>query len=532
MPDCQRETPADVEIRTSPRERVSDPRLGIDVEPDIGPTQHRLVALGDSLTHGFMSGAVYRTDLSWPTIVAYELGLDANDFRFPTYEWPAGPGGIPLDLERLARAFEARYGPRLDWWEIVSAGLWVRSYMDDIEDFWERGPGSTTPPTGAPFHNMAVFGWDPLDAVLLDAPTVSRRIDEPADDLFDQVVENSGDRAALVVLQRAQVDGRAATVLETAAAMAAPTGGGIETLVVALGANNALGSVVNLAPCWTTDDYLELTPAERLEAKGSFNVWQPSHFESDWSLLVSELRKIDAHHVIVATVPSVTIAPIARGVAGKVQPDSRYFLYYTRPWITDEDFDPRRDPHLTEDEARAVDSAIDAYNETIIESVTQARRDGLDWYLFDMGALLDSLARRRYLESQWAQPSWWEPYDLPPELAALDPVPNTRFFRSGPAGRTDGGLFSLDGTHPTTIGYGILAQEVIRVMELAGVQFAHRDGTPRVGPIDVDFGRVLAADTLVDDPPASVSPSLSLLGWLDELLDWTSRILPFTPNPL
>ena len=113
--------------------------------------------------------------------------------------------------------------------------------------------------------------------------------------------------------------------------------------------------------------------------------------------VVAELRRIKARHVIVGTVPSVTIAPIARGVGGKVRPGSRYFPYYTRPWIRDEDFDPDSDPHITEDEARAVDSAIDAYNQTIIDSVAAAREDGLDWYLFDLGGLLDRLASKRYL---------------------------------------------------------------------------------------------------------------------------------------
>ena len=185
----------------------------------------------------------------------------------------------------------------------------------------------------------------------------------------------------------------------------------------------------------------------------------------------------------------------------KVRPDSRYFPFYTRPWITDDDFDPKRDPRITEDEARAIDSAIDGFNSAIIASVKAARQDGLDWYLFDLGGLLDSLAVRRYVESPWARPSWWRPYELPPELLRLDPVPNTRFFRAGSDGYTDGGLFSLDGIHPTTIGYGLIAQEVIRVMERAGVRFTQRDGvTPRAGPVRVDFARLLMADTLVSHP--------------------------------
>ncbi len=299
-----------------------------------------------------------------------------------------------------------------------------------------------------------------------------------------------------------------------------------------LGANNALGSVVGLRPCWTVEDYLDLEPGERLATKRAYNVWRPAHFAAEWAMLAERLHAVEAQHVIVGTVPSVTIAPIARGVAGKIRPQSRYFPYYTRPWITDEDFDPARDPHLTAEETRAVDSAIDAYNETIVASVASARRDGLDWYVFDLAGLLDRLATRRYSDSPWARPSWSTPYELPEALRELTPEPNTRFFRSGPRGRTDGGLFSLDGVHPTTIGYGLVAQELIRIMQLAGVEFRARDGQVRPGPVIVDFERLVKADTLISRPPAVVSPTLSLLGWLDEQLDWVKRILPFMPAPM
>ena len=58
-----------------------------------------------------MSGAIFRTDLSWPAIVAFELG-DFDTFRRPVYESPSGPGGIPLDIERALRSFEARFGSK------------------------------------------------------------------------------------------------------------------------------------------------------------------------------------------------------------------------------------------------------------------------------------------------------------------------------------------------------------------------------------------------------------------------------------
>jgi hypothetical protein len=529
----RRAVPDEVEIRTGPREPVTDPTLGIAVPPRDRPAaRHRLVTIGDSLTQGFMSAAVHRTDLSWPAIAAYELGLAADEFTFPTYEWPTGPGGLPLDLERLARSFEQRFGARLDFREIVTAGLWLRSYLDRIEDFWERGEGSRTPPGGAPFHNMAVYGWDLLDPRLLTSTMVAARLSRPAgDDVLAQLVEHHQDRAAWPVLQRARRGNRGRTVLEAVAAMSRPDQG-IETLVVMLGSNNALGAVVSLEPAWTPEGYEELPPDERLAARVGCNVWRPRAFAADWALLEAELREVDAHHVIVATVPSVTIAPVARGTFRKNRPQSRYFPFYTRPWISDEDFDPRRDPSITAEEARAIDSAVDGYNETVIGSVAAARRAGLDWYLFDMGSILDRLATRRYIDSPWARPAWWTPYELPAALQALDPVPNTRFFRSGPGGRTDGGLFSLDGVHPTTSAYGVLAQEVITVMELAGVDFRDRQGRPRSGPVRVDFDRLLRADTLLSAPPASVGDTLSLLGWLDERLDLVTRFLPFVHSPL
>ncbi len=527
-----RAVPDEVEIHTSPRPPVTDPALGIEVPRPAGSPRHRLVTVGDSLTQGFMSAAVHRTDLSWAAIAAYELGLPAQAFTYPTYEWPTGPGGLPLDLERLARAFEGRFGHHLDFTEIVPAAAWLRGYLDGVEDFWERGPGARTPAAGAPFHNMAVYGWDLLDPQLLTSTMVAASLRRPTrDDVVAQLVERHQDRAAWPVLQRARKGRRGRTVLDAVADMSRPPEG-VETLVVVLGSNNALGSVVTLSPAWTPPGYADLPPEQRRAARVGCNIWRPSAFAADWELLEARLRRVAAHHVVVATVPSVTIAPIARGVHRKVRPDSRYFPYYTRPWVSDADFDPVHDPHITADEARAIDSAIDAFNQTIIASVGAARRDGLDWYLFDMGSLLDRLATRRYVESPWARPSWWTPYELPAALRALDPVPDTHFFRSGPEGRTDGGLFSLDGVHPTTVGYGILAQEVIRVMELAGVRFLGRDGQPREGPVDVDFRRLLHADTLVSAPPAAVSTTLSLLGWLDDRLDWVTTFLPFVRSPL
>ena len=85
--------------------------------------------------------------------------------------------------------------------------------------------------------------------------------------------------------------------------------------------------------------------------------------DARWEINVAggNAETIRAKHVIIATVPSVTIAPVARGTYTKVKPTSRYFPYYTRPWIADDDFNPKRDPHITEDEARDRDQGRRAH---------------------------------------------------------------------------------------------------------------------------------------------------------------------------
>jgi hypothetical protein len=528
-----------VRLARVPRPPVEDPTLGVKVEVDrAGRPANRLVTIGDSITQGFMSAAIFRTDLSWPSIVAFELGLPLGvGFRYPVYEPPTGPGGLPFDLERAIRGLEGVVGDMLDWYEAIRALRWAQSYMDGIEDYWERGDGRNVPTTTAPYHNLAVYGADLLDVLLLDADRIAKRLEkQPRDDPFAQVVEGNNERAWRVVLESCRsADRRARTVIDAARAMGdeglegGGAGSGIETLVVMLGANHALGAVVNLNARWTPGDYLDQSPRRRLDSKGAYNVWQPPHFAEEWALMVEAVKSINARHVIVATVPQVTIAPIARGWRGKVYRGSRFFPYYIRPWINDADFDVDRDQHLTASDARQIDSAIDAYNASIIGSVRAARREGRDWYLFDLGGLLDSLASRRYVEDPAARPAWWKPYELPPELEALTPVPDTGFFRSGPDGRTDGGLFSLDGVHPTTIGYGVIAHELIKIMnDHAGVPFFTQDGAVRAPQsVGVDFGRGVASDSLLSRPPRALSSTLDLIGWLDETVDWVRRALPF-----
>jgi hypothetical protein len=509
-------TPHEVDPTRPPRAPATDPALGVAVEVDrTGTPRHRLVTIGDSLTHGFQSGAIFNTRLSYPALIARELGW-FDGFRHPTYE---GYGGLPFNIEYLLRELELEFGSKVSWWELGPALFRVRQLMARIEDWWERGPGRSPPKLEGINHNLAVYGWDLRDVLSRTAEVCRAEIDAATDALFRQLVENANERAALRVLPTSP-DPENLTPLGAARTLGED--GGIETLIVLLGANNALGAVTSLRVRWTedNDDYKDL------KKKRHFNVWRPSHFRSELALVVEQVKAITARHVIWGTVPHVTIAPIARGVGDKVRPGSRYFPFYTYPWISDDEFDEKSDPRITENEARDIDAAIDLYNDAIQAAVAQARTEGLDWYLFDVAGLLDRLASRRYLLDEQARPPWWTEYELPDELKALDPRPDSRFLSVDASGRRDaGGLFSLDGVHPTTIGYGIMAQELIRIMELAGVAFFRRDGGRRDPPVRVDFRELIRQDSLIADTPAQLTSDLKLIGWLDEKADVFKRLL-------
>jgi len=206
----------------------------------------------------------------------------------------------------------------------------------------------------------------------------------------------------------------------------------------------------------------------------------------------------------------VTIAPLLRGVGDKPL-GSRYFTRYTRAWISDADFDPTADPCLTGDQAREIDDAIDGYNYGIIDRVREARTARKDWSVFDLGALLDRLAYRRYLTDPSAQPDWFTPYLLPPELDEVYPRPDTRFFSSDELGRTQGGLIALDGVHPTTIGYGLMAKEILAVLEHAGAEWAQCK--------EINMAGLIQRDTLIGHPPPALANIFRAMGWLDRTFD-------------
>jgi len=524
MAHAREPVPDTVEIRSTPRVPVAAGDLDIEVDVDQrGTPRHRLVTIGDSLTHGFQSGAIFNTDLSYPAIIAHELGW-SDHFRYPRYP---GFGGIPLNLELLVRDIDERFGPKVSPWELPGALFHLRHHLAEAEHWWDSGPGGVLPPRGRINHNLGIYGWDVRDALSRNADNAAAEDKTKAGFELRPLIRNADRISAARVLDSARTaGGLPMTPLEAAAALSHegtledPNGDGIETLIILLGANNALGSVMSLELHWSQDDFADL------HGKAAYNVWQPPHFAAEWAQVVAALRSVRARHVLFGTVPHVTIAPLAHGIGGKVRKGSRFFERYVRPWVRMDTFDEDEDKNLTADEARAVDSAIDAFNDTIVASVAAAREEGLDWRITEISAALDRLASRRYLEDpEVDRPEWLTDYPLPRTLDMLDPVPDSHFFASDENGRTSGGLFSLDGIHATTVAYGLMAQEFIRTMEDAGVVFYNRDGvTVRSSPVEVDFDRLLAQDTLVGRPPTCLTDTANWIGWIDQRADVVKRL--------
>lgn len=475
----------------------------------------RLVTIGDSLTQGFQHGAIRRAEWAFPAMVARALGT--QPFRAPDFH--AGDGdALLLDLELLLDRLSRDCGNRLDLWEAPKALFTLQRMMSHIEDYWERGPGTQPSGTGPVHHNLAVWGFEVLDALTLSDAVCAKNTPRPRDNLVRQLPEHAMYRSACRTFNpAARPELSELTALDLAQRLAATEG--IENLLVGLGANNALGTCATLQMRRSTNADLG-----RLAHDRECNLWEPAHFAAAYADLARKLETITAERVFLTTVPHVTIAPVTRGVSpgrprGEELQDG-YFEYYTRFWIWDRNFDPRRNQHLTRAQAREVDANIDAYNVTIRE---QAARRG--WHVIDLCSVLDRLAFRR----NEGHPTYPLPSGL---IAALRDDPrtrfrvrpdgevllDTRFFRvpaQAPADSapTDdwrtafkGGLFGLDGVHPTTTGYGIIAHEVLSAFQAAGV--------PGADPLALDWPTVVANDSLLLAPPALL---VSLEATLDAL---------------
>jgi hypothetical protein len=263
-----------------------------------------------------------------------------------------------------------------------------------------------------------------------------------------------------------------------------------------LGANNALGTVISLKINQTPNNPhrrpFEVPHLERVQSH-KWNLWHPDDFQADFAELLHQVdiimqrNKTTNWKVFIGTIPLVTIAPLAKGVGATTEVPGKgvYYKYYTY-FPFEEAFARNTGIHLTLQDAIHIDDCIRQYNKIIKERVDHynTQHNPLErYYIVDICQVLQDLAFKRN--------SGLPPYKFPDYFEFVYPKVNTKYYHADMEGQLkQGGLFSLDGIHPTAIGHGIIAYEFLKVMKRAGM----------VANTDLDWPTIFANDTLYTQP--------------------------------
>lgn len=450
----------------------------------------KLVAIGDSLTQGFQSGAIYRTDWSFPAIIARSMGLTIpNDFSIPRF-----PGsGLPLNIEQFLRWSRTRLGTEIDLPEwIFQFPFLLAHFMDEVEDLYEGRTNYRPAVYGGFYHNLAVWGFRVVDSFMVDAEYCEKMIDREEGWLEDDFLGLPAApmyRTALRVLNPKLREPRKKLTQIGNLKAIGDFEGSIENLIIWLGANDCLGTVLDLKLEDMETENVSDNPQERRK----FNLTHPNVFQKDFERLVTEIKGAISSKtkVFVGTLPHVTIPPVTQGIPPL---KGKYFAYYGRFFANARNFSPFLQKHLTGEEAEIIDRRIDDFNGTIKNLV---QTQGNNWHLVDIGQVLDSLAIKRNElvgSPERALRDYYARKGIGAHpLLQLSPIPNILRLELHNGQRFSGGLFSLDCVHPSTIGYGIVAEVFLEEMQKVGVQDAE--------PKRLNWQEIIAQDSLLQAPP-------------------------------
>jgi hypothetical protein len=440
----------------------------------------KLFTIGDSISQGFMSLAAARTDLSYSTLLAQALGLKEKDYRYPKWE----AGGLPVNLELIFRALHRRYGVDISLFEWLTVLQTINDVVDVAEEYYERGLGrwdNPYDPNVEYFHNVSVKGFDVADAWLMTAEIAEKEIklaasqqlfsdgylsgpDVPFYRTTQKVLNPSGKSKYKNFSQLTWLDKHTREE-------------GIENVVLWLGANNALGTIISLkinqTPNRSGERPYHLSHIERAKIR-KWNLWHPDDFKAEYEELLKRVDKCMQQnqaanwHVFVGNVPLVTIAPLAKGVGEEtvVTRNGRnyiYFKYYTY-FPFELEFAHKTGIHLNMQDVIHIDDCIREYNKCIAEFVEiRNKAHGRTCYhIVDIAGALDDLAYKRNNGNPI--------YEFPKYFDFIYPKVNTKYYHADKDGiLRQGGIFSLDGIHPTAIGHGLIAHEFLKVMKKVGI---------------------------------------------------------------
>lgn len=479
----------------------------------------KLFTIGDSISQGFMSGAAAKTDQSYSTLLAKVLG--ANGYNFPTWE----KGGMPLDLEtvfrRLQRKLDTNISGPLEW---INAMVIINKYLDEIEDYYERGEGCLDKSIGTgSYHNVSVRGFDVSNSWQLAPKDCLEKIaisDKNGDNTFG-IVNESLHRTAYKVLGSGAT-GNSYTQLDWLEHHHQQQG--IENVILWLGANNALGTVLDLKIKQTSPDGTafkngpdSVSYTDRLN---KWNLWHPEDFRTEYKFMLDKVVNIMENNpnntdykVFIATIPLVTICPLIKAVEKSGRTDRKvlewpvdennpaptdisqlspgntvdvsYGKYY--PYFLFEDNFDLSIEHLNQNEILHIDDCIRKYNRIIQELVAEAnKKTGKKFYLVDIASALSKMAlKRNHYAPEYEFPEYFK-YSYPKVDSRFYGVTRDKQIKAG-------GLFSLDGVHPTAIGQGLIAYEFLKVMQKAGSFTGDVESA-------LDWKSIFESDTLYSNP--------------------------------
>ncbi len=478
--------------------------------------KHKLVVVGDSLSQGFNNGGIYRTDVNFPSFL-HRCFDPEPDFEQPSFTAQAG---IPLNLEVLVRGLSEEFGDEITWMEYLPATRYTVKTLRRIKKYWEGGIKDLAVDRDTPYHNQSIWGFNISDSWKVNEENSRHHIETNPErfTVFDMLPEHAKFTTARLVLNPS-LKSNYQTYSQFDNARILSEGGGIENLIVCLGHNNMIAAITDLKLIWSEEENLEVFPGKR-----KHTVYRPEHFEQQYRKMAEKVSKLDVQRVFVPTLPYVTIPPVCRGVNSDLSSKRLgYFDYYTRFWIWDEDFDPDKHPYITKDEAIQLDLTMDEYND-IIKKVANE----YGWNVVPIAKNVAGMARRR-LGGELVR-------DFPKGLAdALknqestshlvdengDVKLSTDYIRLDKNRKLyKGGIFSLDGLHPTTIGYGLMANVYLKTMAKAGVKFQR----------SIDWEEVVTEDSLVSDPPKLLAELRYVLRFL--AMGNQERFLNFSKNIL
>ncbi|MEX1011560.1 MAG: hypothetical protein WDZ29_05800 [Balneolaceae bacterium] len=463
--------------------------------------RHKLAVMGDSMGQGFKNGGIYRTDLSFPAMLSRCFAPPAP-FNIPSF---SAQGGIPLNLEVMVRGLSDRFGNRISLRQTIPAVWHLYKTLRRIKQHWETRTGPIIGTPDIPWHNQAIWGFAANDTWLISDKICRAYLNENKNrySIFNVLPNHAMYITGRMVLNPSlSPEQENHTQLDNIKQL--HQDGGIENLIVCVGHNNFIGALTALDISYSNPKHMDSPHFKR-----NYTVYRPEHFEKEMKHLFEKVATMSIPRVYVPTYPYATIPPVTRGInEGRAPHKGGYFDYYTRFWIWDEDFDPDKNPHLTREKAIELDQLVDRYNE-IVRSLAAE----YGFIVVPAHKYINAVARRR-LGVDAARP-------YPPRFVdALKRNPmtshlvnpnggvrlSTDYIRVDQETRkiTTGGIFSLDGLHPTTVGYGLVANIYYMTMKDAGTQFEQ--------PLDWDW--ILNEDTLISDPPYLLTELRLLLRFL------------------